>query len=64
MVAPLKKMHLYSYFGFNRNQMGIKTVMIFIAVGLFVLIIAYCYDINQLPGGKGSGEKSCGYTQA
>ena len=46
MVAPLKKMHLYSYFGFNRNQMGIKTVMIFIAVGLFVLIIASINFMN------------------
>ncbi len=46
MVAPLKKMHLYSYFGFNNNQMGIKTVMIFIAVGIFVLIIAAINFMN------------------
>ncbi len=46
MVAPLKRMHLYSYFGFNRSQMGIKSVMIFITVGLFVLIIASINFMN------------------
>jgi ABC-type antimicrobial peptide transport system permease subunit len=46
MVAPLKRMHLYSYFGFDRSQMGIKAVMIFIAVGLFVLIIASINFMN------------------
>jgi len=26
-------------------------------------VIAYYDDIHQLPGGKGSGKKPCGYTQ-
>ncbi len=40
MLAPLKKMHLHSYFGFGNPPGQIQNVIIFITIGIFILIIA------------------------
>lgn len=40
-------MHLHSYFGFSENNKGIDTLRIFIAVGIFILIIA-CINFSNL----------------
>jgi len=47
MVRPLVDLRLYSYFGFNRNNMGIKYVTTFAAIALFVLLIA-CINFMNL----------------
>ncbi|MGC9471724.1 MAG: ABC transporter permease [Bacteroidales bacterium] len=47
MVAPLKKMHLYSYFGFDHRPTGIQYVYIFSLIAAFVLVIA-CINFMNL----------------
>ena len=46
-VLPLVDLRLYAYFGFNRNDMGIRTVKTFGAIALFVLLIA-CINFMNL----------------
>ncbi|MGA2624186.1 MAG: ABC transporter permease [Bacteroidota bacterium] len=47
MLAPLRDMHLYTHFGFSRNAGAIQEVYLFIALGLFVLLIA-CINFMNL----------------
>jgi predicted permease len=45
-IAPLKRLHLYSYFGFGHNPGRIQQVMIFIIIGIFIVIIAAINYMN------------------
>jgi ABC-type antimicrobial peptide transport system permease subunit len=47
MVKPVPDIRLFGYFGFNRNDQGIKSVMTFSAIALFVLLIA-CINFMNL----------------
>ncbi len=47
MVAPLLKMHLYSYFGFGHSPGKIQNVYIFAIIGIFIMIIA-CINFMNL----------------
>ncbi len=47
MLAPLKRMHLYSYFGFDHKPIGIQYVYIFTIIAAFVLLIA-CINFMNL----------------
>lgn len=53
MVAPLKRMHLYSYFGYDHKPQAIQYVYIFSVIGLFVLLIA-CINFMNLTTAKSS----------
>ncbi|MFO7850846.1 MAG: ABC transporter permease [Bacteroidota bacterium] len=46
MVAGLTRIHLHSYFGYERSPGAIVNIYIFGAIGLFVLIIACINFIN------------------
>ncbi|MEE4213512.1 MAG: ABC transporter permease [Bacteroidales bacterium] len=46
MVADLTRIHLHSYFGYERSPGAIVNIYIFGAIGLFVLIIACINFIN------------------
>jgi len=46
MVADLTRIHLHSYFGYERSPGAIMYVYIFGAIGLFVLVIACINFIN------------------
>jgi len=46
MLAPLKKMHLHSYFGFGHDPGAIKNVYIFSIIGVFILLIAAINYMN------------------
>lgn len=51
LTAPIKKLHLYSYFGYGVQQRGIQNIYIFSAVALFILIIA-CINFMNLTTAK------------
>ena len=47
VLEPYTRMHLYSYFGYDRKQWGIMMVYIFSTIALLVLIIA-CINFMNL----------------
>ena len=51
MVAPLKDLHLYSYFGYGEPNQDIQYVYIFSIIALFVLLIA-CINFMNLATAK------------
>ena len=46
-LRPLVDLKLFGYFGFNRNDMAIKYVYTFVAIALFILLIA-CINFMNL----------------
>ncbi len=44
---PVVDINLYGYFGFNRSDRGVKTVILFSAIAVFVLLIA-CINFMNL----------------
>jgi len=46
MLAPFKKIHLHSYFGFGHPPGQIQNVYIFSVIGIFILIIAAINYMN------------------
>mgnify|MGYP006285970953 FL=1 len=53
MVAPLHRIHLYSYFGYGHSPGAILYVYIFSAIALFVLVIA-CINFMNLSTARSS----------
>jgi len=53
MVAPMHRVHLYSYFGYGKSPGAILYVYIFSAIALFVLIIA-CINFMNLSTARSS----------
>ena len=51
MLAPLKGLHLYSYFGFGEPNQDIQYVYIFAIIAVFVLLIA-CINFMNLATAK------------
>ena len=51
MLAPLKDIHLYTYFGFGNPQQDVQYVYIFSIIAIFVLIIA-CVNFMNLATAK------------
>lgn len=47
MLAPLKRLHLHSFFGFGHPAGQIQNVYIFITIGIFILLIA-CINFMNL----------------
>lgn len=47
MVAPLLKIHLYSYWGFGHSPGKIQNVYIFSVIGIFIMLIA-CINFMNL----------------
>ena len=53
MVAPLTRMHLYSYWGYGKPAGAIQYVYIFSVIALFVLLIA-CINFMNLSTARSS----------
>lgn len=45
-IAPLRKLHLYSYFGFGNTPGRIQQVKIFSLIGIFIILIAAINYMN------------------
>ncbi len=46
MLAPLKRLHLHSYFGFNHTEVAFRSVVVMSLIGIFILIIAAINYMN------------------
>ncbi len=45
-LAPLKRIHLHAYFGFNHTEQAYRSVLIMAIIGIFILIIASINYMN------------------
>ena len=53
-LMPVFGINLYGYFGFNRTSQAIKTVEMFVAIAMFVLLIA-CINFMNLATARSAG---------